>query len=1332
MKLILARLSLVFISFFLSAINAFAQPSAGFTAVDPDGCAPHTAVFTNSSTGTGTLTYTWDFGDPNSPGTSNQQNPSHIYALPGQYTVTLTVTDANGTDVETKTNFITVFRNPTAHYTISDDTICSGQSITFTDSSVLGDGPITQWEWTFNDGSPTVTGVSSVVHTYTNLSSQIAVYVTVLTVTDVNGCNSIVSSDSVFILPSPTASYAFSFNSCTFPITVNFTNTSSGPSLYNWDFGDPSSGSNNFSTLTSPTHTYANPGNYLVTLSNGVPGCLAVDTTTIELTQVTSSFTISDTVACRNDSVLFTSTSTPSSASTQWFFGDGSPSSFLPNPSHAYINTGTYTVTLTVTQGGCSSSSSRTVRVPSPPSLIFTSADRTSCVVPFIASFAADTTSQNVAWAWSFGDPGSGALNFSTLQNPTHTYTGFGSYDITLVVTDVNGCSDSIVQTSYIDVLEPTVDFTIQDSGCVGDIFTYNSIVSSPADPVITNYVWDFGDGTPPVSGAIPGTTHQFNAVGIYDVTLTITTQSGCTATLTKTGFARVGTKPDAQIDSVQHIICFKGNVQFNDASPPPITGWLWYFGDGGSSTEQNPGWQYNLDTSGTVDPFDVILFTYYNGCADTDTVANMVTVQSPIPFFEPVYNCNNPNSVSFTNLSGGATGYSWDFGDSSPLSTDTNPTHIYTGPGTYSVTLTANNSANGCTVDTVIEVQITNLTAIASSNTIIACHPGLINFTGSTSQDASAYLWNFDDPSSGVFNISREADTLHIFNAPGFYTVQLTTIDINMCSKTDTIQVHIIGPTAGFSADAIGSCSQIFITFTDTSLTEGGAITQWIWNYGTGAPNDTTFSGQGTHTYASTGSFSVTLTTIDVNGCRDVHTSLNYINITVPTAGILIPDTNACRNTPEIFIGSAGAPGTFVTPVTYEWNFGDGQTYTDTSNIASHTYASNGNYTVSLKVTDANGCSDSTSREIFVFTTSADFSVTTTSECVVDALGIKRANVKAVFNSDSTAYTSQAIYDWDMTVFRDSNSTFGNYTYNFNVPPGSYDVTLILTNDLGCKDTVVQPGAVVVPGPTGNFSFVPDSGCTPLTVTFTGTSANSSIFAWDFGDGSVATGTSSSTVTHTYTQPGNYTPQFLLGFQLTNDFCYIPVDTIGDVVVTSLLLVDILEDTLFINEGQKDTLNVIVTNGTPPYTYTWSPPGRVESGPTSSSFLATIPSGAEYYTVEVPYGTLGCSGTDKVFVVLILEECELSWDSIPNVFTPNGDFLNDNFYIKDLCHFDGFFIKIFNRWGKIIYESTNPEFKWDGVATDGSKAAEGTYYYVLKAKTREWHGYINLIRDEQ
>ena len=210
----------------------------------------------------------------------------------------------------------------------------------------------------------------------------------------------------------------------------------------------------------------------------------------------------------------------------------------------------------------------------------------------------------------------------------------------------------------------------------------------------------------------------------------------------------------------------------------------------------------------------------------------------------------------------------------------------------------------------------------------------------------------------------------------------------------------------------------------------------------------------------------------------------------------------------------------------------------------------------------DANGCRDTIQSNIFVKTTPAQFTITTNDTCV-EIGGIKKALINATFRSDSNNLVTN--WHWDLTVFDQPIWASPNFFYAYNVPPGSYDASLIVTNSYGCIDTSIQPGAIIIPGPTGSFTFTPDSGCSPLTVEFTGTSTNSQLFAWDFGDGTVLNGTSDSIVQHVYTSSNTYTPQFYLGFSLSNSFCYIPVPNAGDVQVTSSLIVNIIEDSIIL-----------------------------------------------------------------------------------------------------------------------------------------------------------------------
>ncbi len=272
---------------------------------------------------------------------------------------------------------------------------------------------------------------------------------------------------------------------------------------------------------------------------------------------------------------------------------------------------------------------------------------------------------------------------------------------------------------------QPAVFFTQRDSGCINSVFPFHAVVVSPGDPVV-QYTWDFGDGTPPVNTASATELHQFGITGIFDVKLFVTTQSGDTASLMQEDFIKVGVRPTAIIDSGFYDICFHGAVQFNSLSLPPVTGWQWIFGDGSRSFEQNPYNQFIFDTSGIADPFDITLIAYNNGCPDTDIVANMVAVRGPIPDFSYSYDCSLPYSVSFTNLSGGADNYAWDFGDGSPLDTATHISHLYNVAGIYSVKLTCTNISNNCSVDTTYQVEVTDTisAAIHESGPFLICEP--------------------------------------------------------------------------------------------------------------------------------------------------------------------------------------------------------------------------------------------------------------------------------------------------------------------------------------------------------------------------------------------------------------------------------------------------------------------------------------------------------------------------------------------------------------------------------------------------------------------------------
>ncbi|MFM8432901.1 MAG: PKD domain-containing protein, partial [Bacteroidota bacterium] len=453
---------------FLGWLNGQAQ-TADFTADRTSGCAGLLTVsFTSTSTGN-INTYSWNFGDG---GSSILQNPAHTYTSPGNYTVVLTVSGPGGSNTKTIPNYITVYAVPQATFSISNDTVCDGIPVTLNSFSIPGTGAIVQCLWTFNDGSPADTACPSITHTFINGSTSVRTFFPNLLIVDQYGCTS-VSNETLIVNPRPTASFNFTVSTpCTAPSTVNFNNTSTVTNQFIWDFGITGSGSDT-STQRSPQYTYTTPGSYTVTLFAGVPGCSSSVSQIVQLEDPQADFITSDTIVCKGTIVSFISSG--STGNYSWNFGDPNSNNNTANGdtvSHSFDTPGVFTVTTNLSAGGCTDIRSVNITVLDLPSIWLVADDRKACSAPHLVQFH-DSTNAASSWSWDFGDPASGASNTSTLENPSHSFNAFGSYTISLTVTDTNGCMNSRTYLDYILVAPVIVDFNLSDSGCLGKNFSF-------------------------------------------------------------------------------------------------------------------------------------------------------------------------------------------------------------------------------------------------------------------------------------------------------------------------------------------------------------------------------------------------------------------------------------------------------------------------------------------------------------------------------------------------------------------------------------------------------------------------------------------------------------------------------------------------------------------------------------------------------------------------------------------------------------------------------------------------------------------------------------------
>ncbi|MFI5220499.1 MAG: PKD domain-containing protein, partial [Bacteroidia bacterium] len=307
------------------------------------------------------------------------------------------------------------------------------------------------------------------------------------------------------------------------PLTVAFSNTSSGANSYYWDFGN-----GNTSTLANPSTVYLTPGFFTVILiaintSNGQRDTLTASNYIHTVTPPNADFSALPLAGCAGEAIISFTNSSTGAVTYTWDFGDGGTST-LQNPTHVYATAGNYTIKLIATNGfGCNDIEIKNnyITIHPKPNANFTSPVTSSCDSTDAFAFS-NNAPGNILWLWDFGD---GAT--STLQNPTHVYNATGSFTVTLIATNNWGCTDTNSVANYINIGNSLVpSFTVNNSTGCG---TLNAIFNCSV-PNATSWSWNFGDGG---ASTLQNPSHLYTTTGNYNVTLTVTTTTGCNGTVT-------------------------------------------------------------------------------------------------------------------------------------------------------------------------------------------------------------------------------------------------------------------------------------------------------------------------------------------------------------------------------------------------------------------------------------------------------------------------------------------------------------------------------------------------------------------------------------------------------------------------------------------------------------------------------------------------------------------------------------------------------------------------------------------------------------------------------
>jgi len=408
------------------------KPTVAFTSGTP--CLGDPTAFTDVSYAAapdGVAAWSWNFAGQ---GTSVQQNPQFEFGLAGDYNVELIVTTDSGCSGDTT---IAVHVRSLPQTWLSPTNGCNGQTITFRDETTEGEGSLFSWNWNFGD-TQTSTGQNP-AHTY----ADSGLYVVELITSDIYGCTDTTERE-VIIRLTPDVDFSFTENCLGLP--TSFAETTVMPGWAGiisrtWRFGDGL-----FSSSKTPSHIYALPGGFNVTLINrSVNGCVDSTSKVVQVYPYPVAGFESG-VACEGSQVCFNDTSFVTGGTIVdwgWNFGNGH-SDTIAAPCTSYADTGKYIVQLKVTSDfGCSSTVADMLEVHPVPQSDFSLSPEYG-IPPLEVQFY-NYTIGAIGYQWSFGD---GA--YSSATNPQHTYNSENVYNIILVGENEFGCTDTASGNIYV------------------------------------------------------------------------------------------------------------------------------------------------------------------------------------------------------------------------------------------------------------------------------------------------------------------------------------------------------------------------------------------------------------------------------------------------------------------------------------------------------------------------------------------------------------------------------------------------------------------------------------------------------------------------------------------------------------------------------------------------------------------------------------------------------------------------------------------------------------------------------------------------------------------
>src|SRR5690554_68325 len=1246
------------------------NPAANF-------CAPlNNLAFTNSTTqasaGPWGMKYEWDFGNGNTLSTNPEITPPQNYPNQGNYTISLTASNGCGSRVVTRD--IRVDSIPELSVLADPVEACSPQVISFENNSV-DNAPSTNHYWTW---SPRFPGDNEYYYSSSNYYYRRSYGKTRpdLTFTYPTGPNPVngnvyyrinnhcgtKDTTIAIITHRPTlASFTAPSSVCIGDEIILNDNSNGEGITYEWDYGD----GNTSTTSGNRPYTYNTIGDVDIELIvNGYCGPDTIQRTiTVKPFPVADISVISDSLCFGND-VELVNNSTVAATSYAWNFGGGiSPNTsgaYLPGPLD-YTADGSKQIVHTVNLDGCISRDTVWARIHPNPNALFTLSDYEECS-PFTVDPSNLTNSSinnpNHTYSWDYGN-GSSSTGFNV--NST-LYEALGNADslhtITLEITTDKGCVDSLkrnitihpLPVSGFDLIEDTIcrniptdivntstlgtsfvwdfngfgtsiDFepnyifpadgrfgieliSISAFGCrdtiIDSIFVdqipyanYNATeVCQGFDTEFTDistgnlngWEWIFGDGNTNNTDVNP--THEFSTEGIYSTSLIVENLAGCTDTITRNVNVKLVPKP--QINASE--FCLENQTAFQGVNTTPassINNWYWDFGDGNTDNTNAVNLTHEYASVGVYDAKLVV----ENAVGCTDSIELQITItEIPTSDFDFISMCMN-DTIAFTDLSiGTPDSYTWSF-DNGDASNDEEPRYAYNADGTYNVSLTTEYTASGCNHTITKPVEVYPRTVPAFNNTTVCLNEETV-FTDNTTNNPNSWTWLFDE-GTATDNVQNTGFT---YATPGNYDVSLITENVFGCIDTLTrqITVHVL-PIADFNFDTVclGNSTSI------NDLSSGGLN----WDYAWGDGNTSTGTSSPSYTYTAANSYLVSQIVTTQYGCKDTMER----TITVrpnPTAEYNF--TEVCNTYATHFTDAS------IDAVGWAWEFGDVNSTESSAQDTAFVYDDEGTYTSTLTVSNVFGCTDQITKTVLVkHQPTADF--TNPTICAGNSIDFINTSLG----------TNHISYNWD---FGDGGtSTNADESHNF-VVGGTYSITLIVENNIGCIDTLVRNIDVFnVPFP----DFLADTVCIGSVTSFVNLTTDASglgnDYFWDFGDGNSSF---QNTPTYIYDTPGVYTVTLLAG---NPNGCDSTIQK--DIVVAEVPVADFINDTVCF--GLETNFSDVSTGIPNEWIWNFGDGTIINSTDNVSHNYATH--GDYLVSLRVTGGGLNCS--DEIYKIISVNE---------------------------------------------------------------------------------------------